>query len=152
MARPLRIQYPGAWYHVMNRGGARRTIFEELTHYRLFLDVVAAARETYSVSVHAYCLMSNHYHLLVRTPLGNLAKCMRHVDGVFTQRINRLVGADGALFRGRYRSILIEADVYLLNVSRYIHLNPVAAKLAVQPQDYPWSSYRAYSGLTPPLT
>jgi putative transposase len=144
MARPLRIQFPGAWYHVMNRGGARRIVFHRDADRALFLGVVEETSIDHGLEVHGYCLMGNHYHLLVCTPRGNLAQAMRHIDGVYTQRINRRDGADGALFRGRYRAILLDEDAYLLAVSRYIHLNPVAAHLVVAAQDYPWSSYSAY--------
>ena len=88
--------------------------------------------------------MGNHYHLIIRTPLGNLARAMRHLNGVYTQRYNQLTKRDGPLFRGRYKSILVEADVYLLRLSRYIHLNPVAANLVKSAERYSWSSYLAY--------
>ena len=96
---------------------------------------------------YAYCLMDNHYHLLMHTPKGNLQRAMRHLNGVYTQRHNRLERTDGPLFRGRYKAILVDADAYLLSVSRYIHLNPVEAGVVKIPSEYPWSSYPAYIGL-----
>lgn len=144
MARPLRIEYAGAWYHVMNRGAGRRAIFRGDADRRLFLSLLEDITETFGIEVHAYCLMGNHYHLLLRTPLANLARAMRHVNGVYTQRYNRRHGSDGALFRGRYKAILVDADSYLAQVSRYIHRNPVEAGIVRNPVHYRWSSYRAY--------
>lgn len=146
MARPLRIEYSGAFYHVMNRGSDRQVIFHESKHYQMFLDLLADSAEQYKLEVHAYCLMSNHYHLLIRTPYPNLSKIMRHINGVYTQRYNRLNKRDGALFKGRYKAILVEVDNYLLQLSRYIHLNPVSARMVQKPEDYSWSSYRFYIG------
>lgn len=144
MPRPLRIQYEGAWYHVMNRGIDRQAIFKNDKHRTTFLTLLGEAVKKYQVEIHAYCLMGNHYHILMRTPLANLSRCMQYLDGVYTQRFNLLTKRDGALFRGRYKAILVEADAYLLQVSRYIHLNPVEAGLCQYPQDYTWSSFRAY--------
>lgn len=149
MTRPLRIEYPNAWYHVMNRGAGYRPVFETDRHRGLFLELLAQISETFGVELHAYCLMGNHYHLLVKTLRANLGRAMRHLNGVYTQRHNRLLKTDGTLFRGRYKAILVEVDSYLLQVSRYIHRNPVEAGLVVQAQDYPWSSYRAYLRLEP---
>jgi putative transposase len=106
---------------------------------------------TFGVEVHAYCLMNNHYHLLLQTPRGNLSRALRHLNGVYTQRFNRAHGTDGPLFRGRFKAILVDADTYLAALSRYIHLNPVTAGVATQPEHYPWSSYPAYLGdVAPP--
>jgi len=144
MSRPLRIEYKGAWYHVMNRGLARQPIFYNDTSRKLFLELLNEIHHRYSVEIHAYCLMGNHYHLFVRTPLGNLSRAMRHLNGVSTQRFNKLQMRDGPLFRGRYKSILVEADTYFLRLSRYIHLNPVVGNIVDTAEAYPWSSYSAY--------
>lgn len=144
MARPLRITYEGAWYHVMNRGLAKNPIFHNDYHRQLFLNLLVEIHNRYQVEIHAYCLMDNHYHLLIRTLSGNISRAMRHLDGLYTQRFNFSVNRDGPLFRGRFKSILVEADVYLLRLTRYIHFNPVVAKLVKKPEHYKWSSYRAY--------
>lgn len=144
MARPLRIQYPGAVYHVLNRGLARQRVFRAARDYERFLEGLAEAHARWRVEVFAYCLLGTHYHLCLRTPGGDLARVMRHVDGLYTQRFNRAHGRDGPLFRGRYQAILVEADVYLSAVVRYIHWNPVAAGLVAAPEAYPWSSHRYY--------
>ena len=149
MSRPLRIEYPNAWYQVMNRGAGYRNIFCNDNHRMLFLDLLSQISKMFRVEIHGFCLMDNHYHLLIHTPEGNLQRAMRHLNGVYTQRYNRLEATDGALFRGRYKAILIEPDAYLLNVSRYIHLNPVAAGLTSLAGDYQWSSYRSYIGVAP---
>ncbi len=114
MSRPLRIQYPDAWYHLMNRGRRREEIYIDKGDYIAFIELLHEASEVFNVCIAAYCLMSNHYHLLIQTPDGNLSRCMRHINGVYTQRFNRRHGHDGPLFRGRYRSILIDQDSYLL--------------------------------------
>jgi REP-associated tyrosine transposase len=144
MSRPLRIQYPGAVYHVMNRGGARQRTFLIPQDYRAFLQVLEEANERWGAEILAYCLLPNHYHLCLRTPRGNLSRIMRHVDGLYTQRFNRAYRRDGPLFRGRYKAILVEEDSYLASVVRYIHRNPITAGLIKKPQDYAWSSHRAY--------
>jgi putative transposase len=144
MARPLRIEYQGAWYHVMNRGGAHRDIFLRDEHRELFLTHLHEIWEQYKVEVHAYCLMGNHYHLLLRTRNANLGKAMRHLNGLYTQRFNRMEKSDGPLFRGRYKAILVQQDPYLLQVSRYIHRNPVDAALVKNSVEYSWSSYRFF--------
>ncbi len=146
MARPLRISYPGAWYHVMNRGAGRRAIFRTDKQRGMFLELLGDLYETYGVEIHAYCLLDTHYHLLLHTPRGNISRAMRHLDGIYTQRYNRLRGLDGPLFRGRYKAILVDADGYLLQASRYIHLNPVEGGLVESAGGYRWSSYRAYLG------
>lgn len=146
MPRPTRIQYENAFYHVMNRGRGRQKIFHGKVYYQAFLKTLGESHERFDAVIHAYCLMGNHYHLLIETPRANLDRIMRHINGVYTQRYNRLQKTDGPLFRGRYKSILIDEDAYLMQVSRYIHRNPVEIKgvddcaLKV----YPWSSYLAY--------
>lgn len=146
MARPLRIEFPGAWYHAMNRGAGRREVFNSNGQRGFFLELLADLRQMFGVETHAYCLMDNHYHLLLHTPRGNLQRAMRHLNGVYTQRLNFTSGTDGPLFRGRYKAILVDADAYLLNVSRYVHLNPVTAGIVNDPASYRWSSFRAYIG------
>ncbi len=112
MARPLRINYPGAWYHVMNRGGGYRTIFNDDHQRCVFLELLADLNRMFRLEFHAYCLMDNHYHLLAHTPEGNLQRGMRHLNGVYTQRYNRIEKTDSPLFRGRYKAIVIEPDAY----------------------------------------
>ncbi|MHB1948428.1 MAG: transposase [Gammaproteobacteria bacterium] len=146
MPRPLRIEYDDAWYHVMNRGANHQMIFYNDDHRKIFLSLLAEIKSKFQVETHAFCLMDNHYHLLLKTPLANLGKCMRHLDGVYTQRFNRLAKRDGSLFRGRYKAILVENNSYLLAVNRYIHLNPVEANICKLPIEYTWSSYQDYIG------
>lgn len=146
MARPLRIQYKGAWYHVMNRGGARQKIFCSDKDYQLFLDLLEESVDLWDIRIHAFSLLPNHYHLMIETPHGNLSRAMRHIDGVYTQRFNRSWKRDGHLFRGRYKSLLVEEDAYLVELLRYIHLNPVRAGLVRRPQDDPWTSHGVYLG------
>ncbi|NKB81902.1 MAG: hypothetical protein GKS05_08460 [Nitrospirales bacterium] len=146
MPRPIRIQYEHAFYHVMNRGRGRQAIFHGPVYYHSFLTTLEEAHQRFDAIVHAYCLMGNHYHLLLETPRANLDRIMRHINGVYTQRYNRLHATDGPLFRGRYKAIVVDQDAYLLQLSRYIHRNPTEGlgtavdRLA----SYPWSSYRAY--------
>ena len=153
MARPLRIQYPGAVYHVMCRGNDRRDIFESEDDREMFLRLLTRSLNIYSIKLHAYVLMSNHFHLLVETPLGNLAEFMRHFNITYTSFFNRQHKRVGHLYQGRYKSILVEKEAYLAIVSRYIHLNPIrskslghvsaAEKFKVLCQ-YPWSSLPGY--------
>jgi len=128
----------------MNRGLSGIPIYSTKHHYEMFLELLAETQQRFGAEIHAYCLLRNHYHLLLQTPRGNLSRIMRHIDGVYTQRFNRSKKRDGPLFRGRYKAILIEVDNYLLQVSRYIHLNPVSAKITKQAEDYQWSSYKDY--------
>ncbi|MEE9302381.1 MAG: transposase [Thiotrichaceae bacterium] len=146
MVRPLRIEYDNAIYHVMNRGKGKKWIYPDDTYYEDFLKGIEEAHQRFGIEVLAYCLMGNHYHLLIHTPRGNISRAMRHINGVYTQRYNRKKKTDGALFRGRYKSILIDESSYLLQVSRYIHRNPIELKkpLVDDLSDYPWSSYPSY--------
>jgi len=144
MSRPLRIEYPDAWYHVMNRGRRREEIFDGKEDYGQFVDILKETARVWKLRISAYCLMPNHYHLLVQTPEANLSRCLRHIDGVYTQRFNRFHGLDGPLFRGRYKSILVDGDKYLLPLVRYIHRNPIRAGLTKKLDSYPWSSHRNY--------
>ncbi len=147
MPRPTRIEYNHAFYHVMNRGRGRCNIFHSKEYYSLFLDILSDTNQKFGAIIHAYCLMGNHYHLIIETPSGNLSRIMRHINGVYTQKYNKLKGTDGSLFRGRFKAILIDEDAYLAGLSRYIHKNPI--KLVKNLKDYKWSSYRAYLGIDP---
>ena len=144
MARPLRIEYPGAWYHVMNRGRRAEKIFYDKQDYGDFVELLEDTCKMWNLRVAAYCLMANHYHILVQTPDANIARSMRHINGVYTQQFNRRHGCDGQLFRGRYKSILVSGDSYLLQLVRYIHRNPVRAGLADGLDDYIWSSHKGF--------
>jgi REP element-mobilizing transposase RayT len=144
MSRPLRIQYPNAWYHVMNRGRRGDTIFNAKEDYRRFIDILLEAIELFSLRVSAYCLMTNHYHLVAQTPDANLSRCMRHINGVYTQRFNAAHGLDGPLFRGRYKAMLVGEGSYLLQLIRYVHKNPVRAGKVESVEQYEWSSHRGY--------
>ncbi len=144
MPRPLRIEYENAWYHVMNRGANHQNIYKNSQHYEIFLDLLNEISKKFYIEIHGYCLMGNHYHLLICTPLANLGRAMRHLDGIYTQKFNRSETRDGSLFRGRYKSILVQSEKYLLQLSRYIHLNPTSAHLCENPYEYPWSSLQYY--------
>jgi putative transposase len=146
MARPLRVLYKNAWYHVMNRGLGRDDIFLDDKHRKMFLHVLSEVSKKFKVEIHAYCLMDNHYHLMIKTPLANLDKAMRHLNSVYTIRYNKSIKSDGPIFRGRYKSILVEEERYLLELHRYIHRNPSNAKMVMDGLDkkYPWSSYQYY--------
>jgi putative transposase len=130
----------------MNRGRGRHLIFHSEAYYQAFLKTLEEANKRFDAVIHAYCLMGNHYHLLIETPRANLDRIMRHINGVYTQRHNRLKKTDGPLFRGRYKAILVDEDDYLLQVGRYIHRNPIDMKkpLVDKLEDYPWSSYPSY--------
>ena len=146
MGRPLRIQSPGGCYHVFNRGSRRQETFVDDADRSLFLDLLARCHGRYGIEIHAYCLMDNHYHLLVRTPEPKLAKAMQYVIGSYTRRFNLRHGLDGSLFRGRYKAKAVESDRSLLAVSRYIHLNPLEAGLVSLLGSYRHSSYPVYEG------
>jgi len=153
MARPLRIEFPGAVYHITSRGNARQEIYLDDADRRAFLEVLAQVVERFHWICHAYCLMGNHYHLLVETPEPTLSRGMRQLNGVYTQRFNQRHGRVGHLFGGRFKAILVEREAYLLELCRYVVLNPVRAGLVRAAKDWPWSSYRATAGLAeaPPL-
>ena len=144
MARPLRIEYPNAFYHVMSRGLNRQAIYLKNDDCEIFLDTLKETCRLFGIRTLSYCLMPNHYHLLLTTPQANLSRAMRHLNGVYTQRFNRLHKKDGPLFRGRYKAILVQEDEYLTHLIRYIHLNPTQANLAKDPKTYPWSSHMRY--------
>jgi REP element-mobilizing transposase RayT len=128
----------------MNRGRRREDVFLQPDDYAAFLKIVRESAERWNVKVAAYCFLPNHYHLLLQTPEVNLARCMRHINGVYTQQFNRTHQQDGQLFRGRYKAVLVEADSHLLEVMRYIHRNPLNAGLIQQLDEYPWSSHAGY--------
>lgn len=144
MARPLRIEYPGAVYHVLTRGNNRQAIFRDDADRRVYLAKVRRYCAEKEVELLCYCLLPNHVHLLVQTPQGNLSKLMQAFQTSYTRHFNRRHGRTGHVFEQRYKAFLVDRDNYLLQVSRYIHLNPVAAKFVRRPQAYRWSSYRAY--------
>ncbi len=148
MARPLRLEFAGALYHVTSRGDRQEDIYDDDDDRQLFLSVMASVCESCNWICHAYCLMSNHYHLLVETPDANLSRGMRQLNGVYTQTFNRRHGRVGHVFQGRYKAILVDRENYLLELSRYIALNPVRAGMVASAKDWPWSSYRATIGQT----
>lgn len=150
MSRPLRIEFPHALYHITARGDRQEAIYEDDTDRWLFLDILGDTVADFNWLVHAHCLMTNHYHLLVETPDGNLSAGMRQLNGVYTQRSNRKHGRVGHVFQGRYKAILVDRAPYLLEAARYVVLNPVRAGMVAQAQDWPWSSYRATAGQDAP--
>jgi putative transposase len=152
MARPLRLEFAGAVYHVTSRGDRREDIFLGDDDRREWLAVLALVCDRFNWVVHAYCQMSNHYHLLVETVEGNLSRGMRQLNGLYTQRFNRRHGMVGHLFQGRYKAILVQKEAHLLELSRYVVLNPVRANMVALPQDWSWSSYLlcANDEFTPP--
>ena len=147
MARPLRIEFPGAVYHVTSRGNAKQAIFIDDEDRGRFLDVLSIVVERFNWLCHAYCLMKNHYHLVIETPKGNLSKGMRELNGVYTQGFNQRYRRVGHLFQGRYKAIIVEKDNHLLSLCRYVVLNPVRVGLIKRPEQWRWSSYRATIGL-----
>jgi len=144
MARPLRIEFEGAFYHITARGNERRAIFKSEGDYSRFLKLLERVHDRYSVLIHAYVLMTNHYHLLIETPHGNLISTLHDLNTAYTNYFNRKYKRVGHLFQGRYRNIIVDKDSYLLELSRYVHLNPVRAGIVQFSEEYPWSSYRAY--------
>ncbi len=147
MARPLRIEFEGALYHITARGNERRDIFFQDEDRVMFLKILEKVINRFNWYCYAYCLMDNHYHLLIETPKGNLSKGMRQLNGVYTQYINRTHHRVGHLYQGRFKAILVEKDSYLLELSRYIVLNPVRAGLVNNAEAWRWSSYREMIGL-----
>jgi len=147
MARPLRIEFPGALYHITARGNARQDIFLDEEDRQQFLGVLARVVSRFHLLLHAYCLMDNHFHLVVETPEANLSRAMRQLNGVYTQAFNRRHQRVGHVLQGRFKAIIVDRDSYLLELCRYVVLNPVRAKATRKPDSYPWSSYRATAGL-----
>jgi REP element-mobilizing transposase RayT len=148
MARPLRLEFPGAVYHVTSRGNARQDIVADDRDRTEFLSMLAHVVDRYGWLCHAYCLMDNHYHLLVETPQPNLSLGMRQLNGRYTQAYNRRHHRVGHLFQGRFTAILLEKEAHLLELCRYVVLNPVRARLVPHPRQWLWSSYRATVGET----
>lgn len=149
MSRPLRIEFPDTVYHLTSRGDRREVIFEDDADRETFLAVLGQAMARFDACVLAWCLMTNHYHLVVQTRQGQLSQLMRHLNGVYTQAYNRRHGVVGHLFQGRVKSILVDHDSYLLAVCRYVELNPVRAGMVAAVQDWSWSSYATHTGLVP---
>lgn len=152
MSRPLRIEFPGAVYHVTSRGDRREAIYRDDEDRNLQLEVLAQAMDRFDAQVLSYCQIGNHFHLVLHTRQANLSRLMRHVNGVYTQAFNQRHGLVGHLFQGRFKAILVDRDAYLLALCRYVERNPVAAGMAAGAGDWPWSSYRAHVGAvsTPP--
>ena len=148
MARPLRIEFPGALYHVTARGNAQQDIFLDDEDRRRFLRVLEQVVSRFQLLVHAYCLMGNHYHVVLETQEANLSRAVRQLNGVYTQAFNRRHDQVGHVLQGRYKAILVDRDSYLLELCRYVVLNPVRAKMTRKPDTYHWSSYRATAGMT----
>ncbi len=149
MARPLRLQCEHALYHVTSRGNARQAIVKTQADRQAFLDGLAQVVDRFGWRCHAYCLMNNHYHLLVETPNPNLSQGMRQLNGPYTQGFNRRHRRVGHVFQGRFKAILVERESHLLELCRYVVLNPVRARMVEHPEDWTWSNYRATAGLEP---
>lgn len=150
MARPLRIEYPGALYHITSRGNDKNLIFLDDKDRDVFLDLLHSINTRYHFILHAYCLMDNHYHLLIETPEGNLSYGMRQLNGVYTQMFNKKYKRVGHIFQGRYKAVLVDKGNYLLEVARYIVLNPVRARLVDAPEKWRFSSYAVSCGFKEP--
>ena len=146
MARPIRLEYAGAIYHVTSRGDRLEDIYDSGADRECFIKTLGDVCKRFNWVCHAYCLMSNHYHLLIETPDANLSKGMRQLNGVYTQAYNRANGRVGHVFQGRYKAIMVEKQGYLLELARYIVLNPVRASMVRSVSQWRWSSYRATTG------
>lgn len=144
MARPLRVEFPGAFYHITSRGNEKKIIFNSDEDRERFFRYLKEACRRFAVRIHAYCLMGNHYHLLLETPQANLCRYMQMINSGYTTYFNFKHRRSGHLFAGRYKAILIEEDSYAQELSRYIHLNPVRARIVRTPEEYAWSSYNYY--------
>ncbi len=150
MSRPLRIEFAGAFYHVTSRGNGRKSIYRDGEDRSSFLQVLHKVNQRCHWLCHAYCLMDNHYHLIIETPEGNLSRGMRQLNGVYTMYFTRRHRSIGHIYQGRVKAILVEKESYLLEVCRYVTLNPVRAGLVKRPEDWGWSSYRGTGGLNKP--
>jgi REP element-mobilizing transposase RayT len=140
MARPLRIEYPDAYYHVSNFALDHQRVFPSDKYFEAFLASLEDTCFRLNVQVHAYCLLKDQYHLLIKTPEANLSRFMRQVDGLYTQHFQKLKKSEGSLFRGRYKAVLVQPDKYLLPLTRYLHSGVKKSDL----DTWPWSSYQAY--------
>lgn len=147
MARPLRIEYPGALYHAISRGNEKKDIFKDNRDRVKFLDLLEECCERFGIIIYCYVLMGNHYHLLLETPQGNLHRVMHWLNATYVSYFNYRHKRSGSLLQGRYKAILVDKDHYLLELTRYIHLNPYRAGMVTDPSFYRWSSYRAYLGI-----
>lgn len=147
MARRPRVQFCGALYHVCSRGDRQEPIFNTDNDRHMFLDTLGEAARNYDLLFLAYCLMGNHYHLVMQTRQANLSEAMRYINGVYTQRYNRRNDTSGHVFQGRFHANLIGCDNYMTEACRYVELNPVRAKLVRDPHEWEWSSYRAHLGM-----
>lgn len=144
MSRQLRVYYPGAWYHVMNRGINHHKIFFNDLCKKTFLEVINKTINIYGIEIHAYCLMDNHYHLIIHTPRANISDAMKYMNSNYARFVNVTMNRDGPLFKGRFKSIIVSDDEYLIQLSRYIHLNPLKAQMVKKLEAYKWSSYQFY--------
>jgi REP element-mobilizing transposase RayT len=150
MTRPLRLEFEGALYHVTSRGDRREPIYEDDDDRREWLAVLADGLDRFQATAYAYCLMGNHYHIVMQTYRPNLSRLMRHVNGVYTLRYNRRHGKVGHLFQGRFKAVLVDQESYFLEVCRYVDLNPVRARMVKHPRNWVWSSYGAHAGHAAP--
>ena len=149
MSRPLRLELCGGLYHVTSRGDRREDIYADSTDREVWLDTLAQCCERYNWAIHAWCQMSNHYHLVIETAEANLSAGMRQLNGVYTQKVNRRHQRVGHVFQGRFKAILVERDSYLLELGRYVVLNPVRAGMVKHVRQWKWSSYHAMAGTAP---
>lgn len=150
MARPLRLQFAGAFYHVTSRGDHRGHIYRDDTDRAFWMQVLAEVCARFQFVVHSFCQMGNHYHLLLETEHANLSEGMRQLNGIYSQYFNRRHDMVGHVFQGRYKAILVQKESYLLELARYIVLNPVRANIVALPEDWIWSSYTLMTGAAPP--
>jgi len=146
LARQLSIEFPGAFYHVTSRGNEKKAVFCSTRDREKYLSYLESACDRYGAIIHVYCLMENHYHLLLETPRGNLSQVLHHINGAYTTYFNIKRNRSGHLFQGRFKGILVDKEAYCKELSRYIHLNPVRVGIVKTPLEYPWSSYRYFIG------